>query len=182
MKAERSPLQGVLYFTPYRHQDDRGFFMESWRDEWYAQLEIPFPFIQDNHARSKEKGVLRGLHFQCPPYAQSKLIWVTRGAILDVVVDLRKSSPTHGQWFSIRLSAENGTRLYVPRGFAHGYLTLQQETEVQYKVDAYYNPQHEGGLLWNDPELAISWGIATPVLSPKDSELPALHDLDSPFE
>lgn len=181
MKIENTPLQGLRSFTPKRHKDSRGFFMETWRDEWYALLEIQRPFIQENHARSEQAGVLRGLHYQRPPCAQAKLVWVTRGAILDVAVDLRQSSPTYAQWFSIELSAENATRFYIPRGFAHGYVTLKEGTEVQYKVDGYYSPDHEGGILWNDPDLAIPWGTAEPILSPKDTVLPALKNFDSPF-
>lgn len=182
MIVETTPLEGLIRFTPQCHKDPRGFFMETWRDEWYTTLGIKTPFIQDNYARSEEKGVLRGLHFQAPPCAQSKLIWVIRGAILDVVVDVRKNSLTYGKWYNAELSAANQVRLYVPQGFAHGYLTLQQGTEVQYKVDNYYSPAHEGGIFWNDPELAIPWDIQHPILSQKDTELPILSDFDSPFE
>lgn len=175
-------MQGLLTFTPKRYQDARGFFMETWRDEWASLLDLQHPFIQENHARSEEAGVLRGLHFQKPPFAQGKLIWATSGTILDVVVDLRKSSHTYGQWFNIKLSAENGTRLFVPRGFAHGYITLEKGCEVQYKVDAYYSPEHEGGLRWDDPTLNIPWGNTSPILSPKDTNLQDFKDFDSPFE
>ena len=120
MKIESTPLQGLMSFTPKRHQDARGFFMETWRDEWLHLLGTKHPFVQENHARSEEVGVLRGLHFQAPPFAQGKLIWVTHGSILDVAVDIRKSSKTYGQWYSVLLSAENATRLFLPRGFAHG--------------------------------------------------------------
>ena len=181
MKIETTPLEGLVSFTPKRHQDARGFFMEIWRDEWYAPLGIQQPFIQENYARSEEVGVLRGLHFQKPPFAQAKLIWVTKGAVLDVAVDLRKSSKTYGQWFSLMLSAENATRFFLPQGFAHGYITLEKGTEVQYKVDAYYSPSHEGGIRWDDPALNIPWGNTSPILSPKDIELPGLENFDSPF-
>ena len=181
MKIESTPLQGLLSFTPKRHQDARGFFMETWRDEWLHLLDTKHPFVQENHARSEEVGVLRGLHFQAPPFAQGKLIWVTHGSILDVALDIRKSSKTYGQWYSVQLSAKNATRLFLPRGFAHGYITLEKGCEVQYKVDAYYSPEHEGGILWNDPTLDIRWDNLSPILSPKDTELSAFEYFDSPF-
>ena len=156
--------------------------METWRDTWGESIGLEQPFIQDNHARSEEKGVVRGLHFQNPPYAQSKLIWATHGAIFDVAVDLRRRSPTFGKWHSVVLSAENALRFYVPRGFAHGYMTLEEGTEVQYKVDAYYNPSEESGIRWNDPELAIPWPPLAPILSPKDAALPGIKELQTPFE
>ncbi len=174
-------IPDLLVLEPKVHRDARGFFMESWREEWRETLGLPSPFIQDNHARSEETGVLRGLHFQNPPYTQGKLVWVTRGSVYDVAVDLRKGSPAYGKWHGLILSAENALRFYVPRGFAHGYMTLEPGTEFQYKVDAYYNPAEEGGLRWNDPTLAIPWPDITPVLSPKDGLLPLFEALDSPF-
>ncbi len=163
------------------HADARGFFMETWRAEWETQLKLPQPFIQDNHARSEDRGVLRGLHFQKPPYAQSKLIWATQGAIYDVAVDLRKGSPRYGAWHGLVLSAENKLRFFVPRGFAHGYITLEPGSEVHYKVDNYYQPSQEGGIRFDDPDLAIPWPDIVPQLSAKDKELPFIKSFDSPF-
>ncbi len=174
-------IPGLLLLEPVCKRDSRGFFMETWREEWREQLGIIPSFIQDNHVRSETPGVLRGLHFQTPPHAQGKLIWVVRGAVFDVAVDLRKGSPTYGRAFSKVLHTENALRLYVPRGFAHGYQTMEPGTEVCYKVDAYYAPQAEGGLLWNDPDLGLSWPVAEPLLSAKDTQLPLLRDLQSPF-
>lgn len=163
------------------HSDHRGFFAETWRESWSQALHIETPFVQDNHARSEEAGVLRGLHFQRPPAAQSKLVWVTRGAVYDVAVDLRKGSPTYGQWHGLVLSGENRLRFFVPRGFAHGYMTLEPGTEFHYKVDNYYSAEHEGGIAWNAPELAVPWPDIKPVLSAKDTTLPSLTGFDSPF-
>ena len=163
------------------HQDERGFFAETFRRDVFQTAGLPCEFVQANHARSNTAGVLRGLHFQTPPAAQAKLVWVTVGEALDVVVDIRQGSPTFGRHFSIRLSAENFARLMIPRGFAHGYLTLTPQVEFQYMVDNYYAPGHESGLLWNDPDLGIDWGIASPVLSDKDTRLPRFKELHSPF-
>ena len=155
--------------------------METWREEWGAELGLSGPCIQDNHARSEQAGVLRGLHFQAPPQAQSKLVWASRGAIYDVAVDIRRGSPTFGKWQGIILSEENKLRFFVPRGFAHGYLTLEPGTEVHYKVDAYYSPEHEGGIRYNDPGLGIPWPLEGVILSEKDNILPLLGSFDSPF-
>jgi len=124
---------------------------------------------------------LRGLHFQLPPHTQSKLVWVTRGAVYDVAVDLRKDSPSYGQWHGLVLSEENMLRFFIPHGFAHGYMVLEADTEFHYKVDAYYAPQSEGGILWNDPALAIAWPALSPVLSPKDKLLPLMSSFETPF-
>jgi len=164
------------------HRDSRGFFVETWREEWSKKLRLTGQFIQDNHARSEEKGVLRGLHFQRPPCGQAKLVWVTRGAAFDVAVDLRKGSPTYGKWQSILLTEENMLRFFIPSGFAHGYMTLEPGTEFNYKVNAYYAPDHEGGIRYDDPSLAIPWPGIPPVLSEKDRLLPLINALDSPFE
>ncbi len=175
-------ISGLVLFEPKVNRDSRGFFIETFRESWLKELGQAGPFVQDNHARSEAKGVLRGLHFQAPPAAQSKLVWVTRGAVYDVALDLRKSSPTYGRWQAAILSADNFLRFYVPRGFAHVYLTLEEGTEFQYKVDAYYNPEHEGGVAWDDPDLAIPWPVSQPVLSEKDRHLPRLRDFISPFK
>ena len=141
-------------------------------------------FIQDNHSYSTEKGVVRGLHFQAPPHAQVKLLRVTRGAIFDVAVDIRKGSPTYGRYFGTELSADNWCQLYVPAGFAHGFATLTNDTEVLYKVDRFYTPSHDFGLRWDDPEIGINWPVAgeDAILSDKDRKHPELRNLVSPFQ
>ncbi|MBF0481631.1 MAG: dTDP-4-dehydrorhamnose 3,5-epimerase [Desulfovibrionaceae bacterium] len=174
-------IPGLVVFEPRVFHDGRGFFLESYKLDWYAKQGIAVDFIQDNHARSTGKGVLRGLHFQSPPSSQAKLVRVTRGAVLDVAVDLRRGSPAYGEHFAIELSEENFKQLFVPRGFAHGYLTLTDDVEFLYKVDNYYDRERDGGLLWSDPELGIDWGVEVPVLSDKDKTLPRLKDFKSPF-
>ena len=181
MRSIETGIPNLLLLEPKRNKDHRGFFMETWREEWLGLLGLTHSFIQDNHARSETPGVLRGLHFQRPPQDQGKLVWVIRGAVFDVAVDLRNGSPTYSKSFSRILSAENTLRLFIPRGFAHGYMTLEPGTEFCYKVDAYYAPAAEGGLRWNDPDLNIPWPNAEPILSDKDRELPLLRDLASPF-
>lgn len=181
MQVAETSIPGLVLLTPKAHRDHRGFFVETWRDEWQPLVESAGAFVQDNHAMSVDKGVVRGLHFQAPPYAQSKLIWVSRGAVYDVAVDIRKGSPTYGKWEGRLLSAENFLRFFIPRGFAHGYMTLEPDTEVNYKVDSYYNAPAEGGLFWNDPALSIPWPDIAPILSDKDKELPLLQALESPF-
>ena len=181
MHIKETGIPGLLLLEPRVHRDARGFFLETWREDWASLIKAPAPFIQDNHARSETKGVLRGLHYQSPPHAQSKLVWVTRGAVYDVAVDLRASSPTFGSWFGVELTAQNFLRLYVPRGFAHGYLTLEAGTEFHYKVDAYYAPEHDCGIAWNDPDLGISWPEASLILSEKDAALPRLSGITTPF-
>lgn len=162
-------------------RDSRGFFAETWRDEWTERLGLETGFVQDNHARSETAGVLRGLHFQKPPHAQSKLVWVTRGAVFDVAVDIRTGSAAYGKWYGIVLSADNMLRLFIPKGFAHGYMCLEPGTEFHYKVDAYYNAQSEGGIRYDDPDLGITWPEGAPVLSVKDASLPLISTFESPF-
>lgn len=175
-------LKDLLIITPKKHGDDRGFFSETFNAQALHEAGFDRQFVQDNQSLSKQKGVLRGLHFQTPPYGQDKLVRVLRGSILDVAVDLRKGSPTYGQHFAIELSATNWKQLLVPVGFAHAFCTLEPDTEVAYKVTNYYAPQSDAGLIWNDPDLAIKWPFATePVLSEKDAVLPAFADFDSPF-
>lgn len=181
MLIVRSKIQGLTIFRPTVHQDNRGFFLEGFRLASLQHIIGPVNFIQDNHARSEQAGVLRGLHFQTPPYSQSKYIWVSSGSVFDVAVDLRVGSPTYGRWEAFILSASNFLRLFVPKGFAHGYMTLEPGTEVQYKVDAYYAPKNDAGIIWNDPDLNIKWPDIEPVLSEKDKTHPRLKDLDSPF-
>ena len=173
----------VKLISPRRFGDDRGWFVETYNREKYARLGVSVQFQQDNHSLSRSPWILRGLHFQAPPRGQDKLVRCIRGRIWDVAVDVRKQSPTFGQWVAAELSAENGHQLFVPVGFAHGFLTLEPDTEVEYKVSDLYAPECDGGLIWNDPILAVAWplGGAAPVLSDKDARLPALADFDSPF-
>ena len=183
MRVEESNIPAVKVLTPNKHGDRRGFFSEVYNRQAFAQAGIDIDFVQDNHSSSAEKGTVRGLHFQTPPFAQDKLVRVVRGAVFDVAVDLRQGSPTYGRHVSVVLSAEAWNQLLVPIGFAHGFMTLEPDTEVIYKVSNYYAPEHDEGLLWNDPDLAIRWPLDTAmaVLSPKDGDLPRLAEIDSPF-
>ena len=168
MKCIATPISGLLVFEPKVYLDERGAFMESFNHEIFNEkTNGNYAFVQDNQSVSS-KGVLRGLHFQNPPYEQGKLIRVVNGRVFDVAVDIRKSSPTYGAHFSIELSAENHKQLWVPPGFAHGFIALEENTTLLYKVTEYYNPQSEGVLLWNDPDLNIDWGINTILISDKD--------------
>lgn len=180
---EPTALDGVLIVTPRRFGDDRGWFCETWNRRAFAAGGIAADFVQDNQSFSRPAGTVRGLHFQRPPAAQAKLVRVLRGAIRDVAVDIRRGSPTYGRWVAVELSAANGRQLFVPRGFLHGFATLEPETEVAYKCDGFYAPDCEGAVRWDDPDLAIDWGIdpASAVLSPKDAAAPAFRDLASPF-
>lgn len=182
MQVRKTSIPDLYIIEPKVHKDERGFFYESYNADKLEQQGLPrFDFMQDNHARSESVGVLRGLHFQLPPMAQTKLVRVTKGRVYDVAVDLRKGSPTFGHWESVELSAENFLQFLVPKGFAHAYITLEPGTEFLYKVDAPYSPEHDTGLIWNDPDLAITWPLDMPVLSDKDMRLPTLRGFDSPF-
>lgn len=184
MQCTPTDLPGVYVIEPKVFGDERGFFLESYNEERLAEQGLQFNFVQDNHAKSGA-GVLRGLHYQKPPADQTKLVRVTAGSVYDVVVDLRNGSPTYGQWRGFTLSAANFKQLLVPRGFAHGYLTLEPDTEFLYKVDNYYAPDLDAGVLWNDSDLGIDWPLADiggePTLSAKDLAQPAFARLDSPF-
>jgi dTDP-4-dehydrorhamnose 3,5-epimerase len=169
MEIKESPLQGIIIIQPKTFKDERGYFYESYQQKRYAELGLP-PFVQDNVSRSK-KNVLRGLHFQSP-HPQGKLVYVTRGHVFDVVVDIRKDSPTYGEWFGINLNDENHTQMYIPPGFAHGFCVLSDEADFHYKCTDYYYPQSEGGIIWNDKKLNISWPVENPVLSAKDKTFP----------
>ncbi len=182
MQCNATDFPGLCEFTPRVFEDARGFFLESYNRERFREAGIDCAFVQDNHAYSADKGVLRGLHFQAPPHAQAKLVWVTRGAVFDVVVDLRRGSPTFGRWAGFELSAANFRRLFIPRGFAHGYVTLEPHTEFMYKVDDYYAPKSEGGIRWDDPDLAVAWPLGEVLLSGKDKALPAWEEFSSPFD
>jgi dTDP-4-dehydrorhamnose 3,5-epimerase len=172
---EQTDLAEVLVLTPRRFQDERGFFAESYNKRAFAEaVGSDIEFVQDNHSLSM-KGVLRGLHYQLPPRAQGKLVRAAVGEIFDVAVDIRRRSPTFRRWVGVRLSAENGKQLWIPEGFAHGFLTLSDRAEVLYKASAYYAPESEGSLVWNDPDIGIEWPVESPpLLSPKDSAAPAL--------
>ncbi len=176
MKLQELTIAGLRIITPDVFSDERGFFLESYQQEKFAQNGIKANFVQDNHSFSKE-GVLRGLHFQHPPYAQAKLLRVTRGKVFDVAVDLRPQSDTYGEYESVELSEENKKMFYIPPGFAHGFLALSEAVDFCYKVDSFYHPAAEGGLLWNDPALAIDWPEADYIISEKDQNWPRLKEL-----
>lgn len=183
VKVESLAIPEVKLLTPRIFRDERGFFSETWNVKTFAEAGIDVPFVQDNHAFSRPRGTLRGLHFQLPPFAQDKLVRVTRGSILDVAVDIRRGSATFGKHVSAVLSAENWSQLWVPKGFAHGYVTLEPDTEVIYKVTALYAPAYDRGLLWNDPALGIAWpmGADAVLLSDKDKVQPRLAELKEAF-
>ena len=172
MQIEETSLSGVLILTPRRFGDARGWFMETWNASRMAEAGLDLAFVQDNHSFSAAKGTLRGLHFQSPPRAQDKLVRCTKGAILDVAVDIRAGSPTYGKWLGVELSAENGRQLLVPKGFLHGFVTLTEDTEVQYKCTDLYSPENDGAVRWDDPAIGIDWGVAAPILSDKDAKAP----------
>jgi dTDP-4-dehydrorhamnose 3,5-epimerase len=174
MNKIETEFEGLYVLEPKVFKDDRGFFFESHSDKTLSEIGINYKFIQDNHAMSRDSQVLRGLHFQKPPFDQAKLVRVTRGAVYDVVVDLRQSSKTFKKWFGIELTGSNFRQLMIPGGFAHGYLVLKPETEFLYKVDNVYNPASEAGIIWSDKELSIDWMVQNPILSPKDAKLPEL--------
>jgi dTDP-4-dehydrorhamnose 3,5-epimerase len=184
MHIERLEIPDIWLATPKKHGDARGFFSETFRTDVFAGHGMTTPFIQDNHVRSTQKGVLRGLHFQTPPHAQGKLVRCTRGAILDVAVDIRTGSPSYGRHVTAELSADNWRQLWVPPGFAHGYLTLEDDCEVIYKVTDYYAPECDRGIAWDDPALGIDWRIsaADVILSDKDRKQPKLADLPPAFQ
>lgn len=184
LSVEETVLPAVKIITPKKFGDHRGFFSETWSRKAFADAGIDLDFVQDNHSLSAEVGTLRGLHFQSPPFAQDKLVRVTRGRVLDVAVDIRASSPTYGKHVAVELSAENGRQLLVPAGFAHGLLTLEPDTEVQYKVTAPYSPENDEGLAFDDPALGIDWGMpaAALILSDKDRKHPRLSEMLRFFE
>jgi dTDP-4-dehydrorhamnose 3,5-epimerase len=179
----RRGVLSVLLVRPRRFGDTRGWFSESWNAQRFAGWGISVDFCQDNHSLSHSPGTLRGLHFQSPPNAQAKLVRCTRGAIFDVAIDIRRESPTYRHWVSAELSAENGDQLFIPAGYAHGFLTLTADTEVMYKVDNHYAPEADGGIIWNDPDIAIHWPDfgGAPLLSDKDAVLPKLADIKADF-
>lgn len=176
-------ISGLYIVEPEIFKDHRGYFFESYNERSFKEQGLQLSFVQDNQARSP-KGIIRGLHYQLEPHAQTKLIRVLSGAILDVAIDIRKNSPTYGQSFSIELSAENKKQLLVPKGFAHGYAVLSEEAEVFYKCDSFYHRESEGGIAWNDPELNINWRIPENevIVSEKDSQHPGIRNCLNNFE
>ena len=181
MKKIGTRLEGVYIIEPQVFGDARGWFMESYTKEKFSKLGIDVNFVQDNHSFSKEKGTLRGLHYQRDPHAQAKLLRATRGEILDVAVDIRQGSPQYGKWVGVHLSAENKCMLFIPRGFLHGFITLTDDVEVQYKTDNYYAPEADGSVLWSDPAIGIDWEITPTNLSAKDEAAPLLKDAKANF-
>ena len=181
MQIEHTTLSGVLILTPARFGDARGFFSESWNKRRMEEHGIDMEFVQDNHSISGEVGTLRGLHYQAPPHAQDKLVRCGQGRVFDVAVDIRVGSPTYGQWTGAELSAENGKQLLVPKGFLHGFVTREPNTEVLYKCTDYYAPECDGAVRWDS--CGIDWGLeGAPVLSAKDERAVALADFESPFK
>lgn len=180
MQIEATGLDGVLLMTPRRFGDARGFFAETWNARAFAEAGIDVDFVQDNHSLSEAVGTLRGLHYQAPPHGQGKLVRCGRGHLYDVAVDIRRGSPSYGDWVGYDLSAENGRMLWIPEGFAHGFVTRAPGTEICYKCTGFYAPEAEGAVRWDSA--GINWGLSgDPVLSGKDAEAPALAEIDSPF-
>lgn len=183
MQVKETKLPGVFVLTPRRFGDDRGFFSEVYNKDTLAQHGIGVEFVQDNHSLSRQVGVVRGLHFQAPPRAQDKLVRVGAGRVIDVAVDIRKGSPTYGDWVSVELSAEAGNQIFVPKGFLHGFATLEPDSELLYKCSDTYSPECDGCVRFDDPDIGIDWGIdlSNAILSEKDAKAPLLKDFDSPF-
>lgn len=180
MEVIQPPLQGLLLIKTNKFQDTRGYFSETFQQERYKSLGIKDAFVQDNISFSKQN-VVRGLHYQKPPFAQGKLVYVLRGKVLDVVVDVRKKSLTFGKHFAVELSEANSMQLWIPEGFAHGFAVLSNEAIFAYKCTNYYDKNSEEGIRYNDPELAIDWGVSEPIVSEKDLQLPLFKQIDSPF-
>ncbi|QCJ44756.1 dTDP-4-dehydrorhamnose 3,5-epimerase [Bacillus sp. S3] len=182
MNIVETTLPGVKIIEPKVFGDQRGWFTETYNESIFKEAGINIRFVQDNHSFSATKGTLRGLHYQFNPKAQTKLVRCTKGSIFDVAVDIRKGSPTFGRWFGLEMTAENNKQLLIPKGFAHGFMTLTDDVEVQYKVDELYAPECDRGIIWNDPMIGIEWPIELyPVLSAKDEKAPLLADADNNF-
>lgn len=179
-KFERLSIPDVILIEPAVHQDERGFFLESYKFSEFVALGITDRFVQDNHSKSAH-AVLRGLHYQKNPKAQGKLVQVIEGRIFDVAVDVRKGSPNYGRWVGVTVSAEDKKMLYIPVGFAHGFCVLSEAAEVVYKVTEEYSPQHDAGIIWNDPDIAVAWPIPHPIVSKKDEAHPRLKEADTGF-
>ena len=182
MQIDQTPLPGLVVLTPRRFGDARGFFSETWNRRQLVAHGIDLDFVQDNQSLSATPGTVRGLHYQAPPHAQDKLVRCGRGALFDVAVDIRKGSPTYGNWFGIELTAENGKQLLVPKGFLHGFVTRAPDTEILYKCTDFYAPESDGAVRFDDPAIDIDWGLTTePVLSDKDAAAPLLSEIGTPF-
>jgi len=182
MKVIKTEIEDLYIIETKIFEDNRGWFTESYSAKKFKDNGLDIEFIQDNHSLSKEKGVLRGLHFQLSPKAQTKLVRCTRGSIYDVAVDLREDSPTYKKWFGVELNSENKKQFLIPKGFAHGFLTLSDNSEVQYKVDEYYAPEYDRSIRFDDPEINVDWGIENPILSEKDKKAPVLKNCDCNFK
>ena len=182
MKRVDTGIPGVIIVEPQVFGDHRGWFMETYTKATLAEFGVNAEFVQDNHSFTQKKNTLRGIHFQNEPMAQAKLVRVTRGAVLDVAVDLRQGSPTFLKWEIVELSSENKRMFFIPRGFGHGFLTLTDDVEFLYKVDNYYSKEHDRSLRFDDPSIGIDWGIADPILSEKDLRAPYLQDSDCSFK
>lgn len=181
MNFIETKIKDLYIVEPKVFGDHRGFFMESWSKKAFEAAGLHYDFVQDNHSSSTVKGTLRGVHFQHGDKAQAKLVRCVAGAVLDVAVDLRPQSPTYRQWVAVELSADNKRQLLIPRGFGHGFVTLTDRVEFLYKADNPYAPEADGGIRWNDPELAIDWGVENPILSEKDARAPFLKDAVTGF-
>lgn len=181
MQAKNTAIPDVKVVEPDAFGDNRGWFMESYSYKKYKDLGIDVTFVQDNRSRTEKKGTLRGLHFQTNPMAQSKLLCCTKGAIMDVAVDLRKNSPTYLKWISVELNEDNKKQIFIPKGFAHGFVTLTDNVEVMYKVDEYYSPENDRSIRFDDPQINVEWGVSEPILSAKDMNAPFLKDSDVNF-
>ncbi len=182
MEVQKTAIAGCMIIIPPRFGDNRGFFSESYNKQKLKTQGIEIEFLQDNHSMSTMIGTLRGLHYQAPPFAQDKLVRVSAGSVIDVAVDVRKGSPTFGQHVSVELSAKNAKQLLIPKGFLHGFVTLEENTEFLYKVSDYYSAEHDGSVMWDDPDLAVNWGYeGTPKLSEKDLKAPKFSDWENPF-
>jgi dTDP-4-dehydrorhamnose 3,5-epimerase len=181
MNIIKTDIEGVLIVEPKVFGDHRGWFTETYSKEKFKEAGIDIEFIQDNHSFSAQKGTLRGLHFQLNPKAQTKLVRCTKGKILDIAVDIRQGSPTYKKWIAVELSKENKKQLLIPKGFAHGFLTLTDDAEVQYKVDEYYAPECDRSIRFDDPEIGVDWGMTDPILSEKDLKAPWFKACDADF-
>jgi dTDP-4-dehydrorhamnose 3,5-epimerase len=183
MQIETFDIEGPLMLRPARHGDARGYFSEVFRQDRFDAAAGPTVFVQDNHSRSQARGVIRGLHYQAPPFAQGKLVRVTRGAVYDVAVDVRQGSPSYGRHIGVELSADNWAQLWVPPGFLHGFCTLTEEVEFLYKVTAYYSAEHDGAVAFDDPQIGVDWPLdgREPLVSEKDRKAPRLADMPALF-
>lgn len=180
MELNKTPIQGLLIIKPDVFRDQRGYFFETYNRETFVKHGLDVTFVQDNESRSK-KGVLRGMHFQRPPFAQGKLVRVVHGAIMDVALDLRQGSPTCGKWHAVELSDENKLMFWIPEGFAHGFISLADDTVVHYKCTNVYHRESEGSIRWNDPDIRIDWRISDPLVSDKDNQAPSFEEVKRSF-